>query len=328
MKPVLVSSGEASGVGPDICLALAGYSYPLVVLGDKEVLAARAEKLGRCIVFHDYQTGCMPVMKPNHLTILSIPVAVSVIPGVLNSQNASYVITQLTTLVDRCLAGEFAAMVTAPVHKAIINQAGIAFTGHTEFFATRCKQSTVVMMLASSQMNVALVTTHLPLREVADAITETRLMNVIHCLHHSFQRDFGIHDPRIAVAGLNPHAGEGGCLGHEEQAIIIPTLEKLKQMNINVHGPLSADTLFTAHQLPLYDVCLAMYHDQGLPVIKYADFKSAVNVSLGLPVIRTSVDHGTALNLAGTGQADPSSLFAAVDMAVLMHKNRERHVSY
>ena len=323
MKPLLISSGEPAGIGPDLCVALAAWELPFVVLGDKQLLAQRARELKQEITIIDYQPNAPVLSTPNHLTVLSIPCAAPVIPGKLNHLNASYVIEMLSLATDKCLQGEFSALVTAPVHKAVINQAGIAFTGHTEFLAERCKVKTVVMLLACEMMKVALVTTHLPLRKVADAITPQQICNVIEQLHFSLQQEFAIANPQIYVAGLNPHAGEGGYLGREEIEIINPALQQLKKKGLNVHGPFPADTLFTPQNLKRVDAFVAMYHDQGLPVLKYAGFGSAVNITLGLPIIRTSVDHGTALELAGTGLADLGSMTAAVNMANFMAKVRE-----
>ena len=324
MKPLLISSGEPAGIGPDLCLTLMNSEFPLVVLGDKSLLNSRAKQLGQDIIFEDYQAGVRPTRKPNHLTVLSIECKQEVIAGTLNPKNASYVMDMLTTATDRCMSGEFSALITAPVHKAIINQAGFAFTGHTEFFAERCKSTQVVMMLSCDVMNVALVTTHLPLRQVANAITQSLIQDVILKLHEVLKLDFGIANPTIYVAGLNPHAGEAGYLGREELDVIVPALIRLKKQGIDVHGPMPADTMFTTSNIKHCDAFVAMYHDQGLPVLKYAGFGRAVNVTLGLPIIRTSVDHGTALELAGTGLADPGSLQAAVKMAALMAKRREK----
>lgn len=320
MKPLLVSSGEPAGIGPDLCLALADHEFPVVILGDKELLIKRAKELSLEIIFDDYQPNLPPVTKPKHLTVLSIPCAATVITGELNALNASYVIEMLSLATDKCLLGEFSALVTAPVHKAVINQGGFAFTGHTEFLAHRCKVETVVMMLACDVMKVALVTTHLPLKKVSGALTQALICNIIEQLNRSLQLQFGIAQPQIYVAGLNPHAGEGGYLGREEIEVISPALATLKKNGIDVHGPFPADTLFTHSNLQRCDVFVAMYHDQGLPVLKYAGFGSAVNITLGLPIIRTSVDHGTALELAGTGLAETGSLIAAVKMADLMVK--------
>lgn len=293
------------------------------MLGDKALLKARAEQLGQTIHFNDYQEGVLPIKAPNQLTVLSIPCLVPPSAGQLNPLNAPYVINMLTAATQRCLSGEFSALVTAPVHKAVINQAGIAFTGHTEFLASYCQVNTVVMMLACDAMKVALVTTHLPLSKVSHAITSTLLTEVITILHSRLRKDFAIANPVIFVAGLNPHAGEGGYLGREEIEVICPALLALKQQGINVEGPFSADTMFTSHNTKTCDVFVAMYHDQGLPVLKYAGFGRAVNVTLGLPFIRTSVDHGTANDLAGKGLADSGSLFAAVNTAASMARNHQ-----
>ena len=324
-KPLLVSSGEPAGVGPDLCLSLAESELPLVVLCNKSLLAARAKQLGHHVILEDYQSGIPPTKTPNHLTVLSIPCPADVVAGTLNPQNVDYVMQMLTLATDRCIQGEFSALITAPVHKAIINQAGISFTGHTEFLADRCKVNTVVMMLACEAMKVALVTTHLPLRSVSDAVTGSLVIDVITQLNSSLQHDFGISKPRIYVAGLNPHAGEAGYLGREEIEVISPALIILKAQGVNVLGPLPADTMFSACNLRDCDAFVAMYHDQGLPVLKFAGFGSAVNVTLGLPIIRTSVDHGTALELAGTGLADAGSLLAAVEMAASIVKTREKN---
>jgi 4-hydroxythreonine-4-phosphate dehydrogenase len=322
MKPILVSSGEPAGIGPDVCLSLAAQEYPLVILGDRSLLEARAKQLGQHIELKDYQPGVVPDPSPECLTVLSVPCGVSPVAGQLDPLNVPYVINLLTLAVNRCLSGEFSALVTAPVHKAIINQAGIAFTGHTEFLARHCQRETVVMMLVCDAMRMALVTTHLPLRDVPDAITDTLLTDVIKTLDAGLRQDFAIPHPVIHVAGLNPHAGEAGHLGREEMDVITPALLILQKEGIHVQGPFPADTLFTRQRAKKCDVFVAMYHDQGLPVLKYADFGHAVNVTLGLPIIRTSVDHGTALELAGTGLAESGSLLAAVEMAVHMVRNR------
>lgn len=315
MKPLLVTSGEPAGIGPDICLALAARNYPVVILGDKNVLADRAKQLGLAIKLADYQEGVLPVNAPNSLTVLSIPCPSPVIAGKLEPLNAPYVIQMLTMAAERCLSGEFAAIITAPVHKAVINQSGLPFTGHTEFFAEKCGVESIVMMLACPSMKVALVTTHLPLKKVADAITTPLVIDVITMLDKCLKRDFSISNPIIYVAGLNPHAGEGGYLGHEEINTIIPALSELQNKGINVQGPFPADTMFSPHNIEQADVFVAMYHDQGLSVLKYAGFGEAVNITLGLPIIRTSVDHGTALELAGSGLAESSSILAAVEVA-------------
>lgn len=323
MKPLLISSGEPAGIGPDLCLALAAYSLPVVVIGDKTLLQQRAQLLNVNIDFIDYHSGCPLNNQPGQLRLLSQACPQPVEPGVLNAANAPYVMNLLHTALTRCMKGEFSALVTAPVHKEIINQANIPFTGHTEFLADHCGVASVVMMLVCATMKVALVTTHLPLREVADAITQEAITASVLQLHQTLQQDFAIKNPRIYVAGLNPHAGEGGYLGDEEIKIIKPAIAALQVQGINILGPFPADTMFTQKNLQLCDAFLAMYHDQGLPVLKYAGFGEAVNVTLGLPIVRTSVDHGTALELAGSGKASHGSLLAAVELARDIAKTRE-----
>lgn len=323
MKPILVSSGEPAGVGPDLCLALAAHAYPVVVVGDIVLLETRAKQLGHEVTFSPYQPGVPLVKAPNHLTVLSIPCITPVFAGKLDPLNSPYVMQMLTLAAERCLSGEFSALVTAPVHKAIINESGFAFTGHTEFFAKYCHVDLVVMMLVCSAMKVALVTTHMPLRDVADAITSKLLLDVITILDAGLRQNFAINNPVIYVAGLNPHAGEAGYLGREEIEIISPALLELSKKGINVQGPFSADTMFTPRNAKKCDVFVAMYHDQGLPVLKYAGFGHGVNITLGLPIIRTSVDHGTALELAGTGLAESGSLVAAVNAAMNMVRSQQ-----
>ena len=282
--------------------------------------------LGLRLTLRDYVDGEIPSPRLGELTVLEQSCAHTVMPGVLDCANAPYVMSMLDAGVMRCLQHEFSALVTAPVHKEVINQAGISFSGHTEFLAERCGVKRVVMMLACEQMKVALVTTHIPLRRVAKQVTKKRLTETIRILHGALCDDFGILSPNIAVAGLNPHAGEGGYLGREEIDIITPVLHQLQAKGMRVHGPYSADTLFLQQEELQCDVFLAMYHDQGLPVLKQVGFGEAVNITLGLPIIRTSVDHGTALGLAGTGRAQATSLLAAVDAAARMVKQRElRH---
>lgn len=322
MKPLLISSGEPAGVGPDLCLALADYDFPLVVLGDLEVLRARARELKCAIHFHEYKKGQAIIPKTGTLNVLPLSCAAPVVSGQLNPQNAAYVLALLSHAAELCAQGEFSALVTAPVHKANINEAGLPFTGHTEFLAQFYQVETVVMMLACTQMKVALATTHLPLRQVSDALTVELLVKVISQLHQSLIMDFNFSVPRIKVAGLNPHAGESGYLGREEIDVISPALNILKNKGICVQGPFPADTLFIPEHLSDCDAFVAMYHDQGLPVLKYAGFHEAVNVTLGLPIIRTSVDHGTALDLAGKNLLDPGSMIAAVEMAKNMALSR------
>lgn len=323
MKPLLISSGEPAGIGPDLCLALAFQDFPVVVLGDLKVLEERAKELQLKIKFSEYDSAKVFSKKSGTLSVISIPCSEPVVSGHLNSKNSPYVIELLKQSAIWCQEKKFSALVTAPVHKAIINEAGIDFTGHTEFFADLFAIDTVVMMLACAQMRVALITTHLPLRDVPAAITPSLITKVITQLHYSLIEDFNIKKPRIKVAGLNPHAGESGYLGREEIEVISPALEELRKKGLDLIGPLPADTMFTKDQSKQCDAYVAMYHDQGLPVLKYVGFNQAVNVTLGLPIIRTSVDHGTALELAGKGTANADSLVAAVKMAMGMAQNRE-----
>jgi 4-hydroxythreonine-4-phosphate dehydrogenase len=318
MRPLLISSGEPAGIGPDLCLTLAGYDLPIVILGDRMVLESRAKELNQTINFVEYNSENILRTEPGSLTIRSVYCPGSVTSGHLNPENAAYVIELLTLGASLCYKGEFSGLVTAPVHKANINAGGFPFTGHTEFFAEFFHVDDVVMMLACQQMKVALVTTHLPLRKVPEFITQSLIINVISQLHQSLVKDFGIKNPKIKVAGLNPHAGESGYLGREEIEVISPALTKLKNKGIDVQGPLPADTMFTNSNKSDCDAYVAMYHDQGLPVLKFAGFGESVNVTLGLPIIRTSVDHGTALELAGKNSADSGSLLAAVKMAMEM----------
>jgi 4-hydroxythreonine-4-phosphate dehydrogenase len=282
----------------------------LVVACDAQVLAERAQLLGSSMRIPVYQPGGSAPIQ-----LLHVPAAERVTPGVPNAQNARYVLAMLDRAIDGCVAGEFDAIVTAPVQKSVINDAGIKFSGHTEYLAERTRAALPVMMLASDEMRVALVTTHIPLKDVSSAVTPTLLKDVLTILDHDLRQRFGLAQPAILVCGLNPHAGESGHLGREEIEVIAPTLESLKQTGMNLTGPVPADTAFTPHMLQQADAIVAMYHDQGLAVIKHAAFDTAVNVTLGLPIIRTSVDHGTALALAGTGRAEATSLIAAVAMA-------------
>lgn len=324
MMPLLVSSGEPAGIGPDVCLALAGHAKPLVVLADKVLLAERSKQLGLQVELLDYVPGMQVSPRAGQLMVLSCSGLVTDTAGELNPQNAPYVMNLLSDAVTRCLNGEFSGLITAPVNKAVLNEGGFVFTGHTEFLAEKCGGCQVVMLLACEAMKMALVTTHMALRDVADAITVPRIQAVVRVLNQALKHDFGLTEPQIGVAGLNPHAGESGHLGREELDIIIPALEQLRAEGIHVRGPLPADTLFTAQGMQGCDALLAMYHDQGLPVLKYAGFGEAVNITLGLPIVRTSVDHGTALDLAGTGRANPASLRAAVNTAASMAQQRER----
>ncbi len=314
---IALTSGEPAGVGPEICLALARRELPceLVCLGDRHLLAERAHRLGWTIELRTYDGASRP-HEPGTLVVEHHPLAVPSSPGQLDLANARYVIELLDRAADGAMAGEFAAMVTAPVHKGVVKDSGIPFTGHTEYLAARTHASLPVMMLAAQSMRVALATTHLPLKDVSAAITIGSLHQVLTILHDALIKWWRIPQPRIAVCGLNPHAGEGGHLGDEEIRVIRPAIERLVKEGIRVSGPLPADTAFVPRILAGFDAVLAMYHDQGLPVIKHAGFDTAVNVTLGLPILRTSVDHGTALDLAGTGRADSASLASAVALAI------------
>ena len=315
---IAVTSGEPAGIGPDICLAQAhrGLACRAVVLADRDLLAARAAQLGLSVQLREFDPGRAPAA--GELEVLHLPLAASVTAGRLDPANSTYVLALLDRAAEGCMNAEFAAMVTAPVHKGAINDAGIPFTGHTEYLARLTATPQVVMMLAGGGLRVALATTHLALAEVAAAITRVSLEATLRILHRALQQRFGIAAPRILVAGLNPHGGEGGHLGGEEIAVISPVLDQLRREGMQLQGPLPADTLFAPQVLAGGDCVLAMDHDQGLPVLKYASFGKGVNVTLGLPIVRTSVDHGTALELAGSGKADAGSLAAAMEMALEM----------
>jgi 4-hydroxythreonine-4-phosphate dehydrogenase len=317
-----LTPGEPAGIGPDLCLLLAREAQPqaLVAVASRQLLAERAAQLGLRIELCDVGPGRWPQTPApaGSLYVWDTPLAAPVVAGQLDRRNADYVLQTLTRAGQGCIDGTFAGMITAPVHKGVINEAGIPFSGHTEFLAELTATEQVVMMLATRGLRVALVTTHLPLRDVADAITAERLARVSRILHADLVEKFGIAAPRILVCGLNPHAGEGGHLGREEIEVIEPTLARLRGEGLNLIGPLPADTLFTPKHLDHCDAVLAMYHDQGLPVLKYKGFGAAVNVTLGLPIIRTSVDHGTALDLAGSGQVDTGSLQVALETAYQM----------
>ncbi|MDO8891584.1 MAG: 4-hydroxythreonine-4-phosphate dehydrogenase PdxA [Sulfurimicrobium sp.] len=317
---IALTAGEPAGIGPDLCVMLAQQPVQsrVIVLADKALLASRAKALKLPLSIMDYAPLADLPAPPGVLEVMAVPLAAAVQPGRLDTVNSAYVLETLRCAVDGCLNGTFDAMVTAPVHKGVINDAGIPFTGHTEFLAEKTGTRRVVMMLVGGGMRVALATTHLPLRNVADAISRESLAEVIRILHHDLVSRFGIARPRILVAGLNPHAGEGGHLGREEIEVISPVLEALRAQGMDLRGPLPADTLFTPRMLAECDCVLAMYHDQGLPVLKHASFGGGVNVTLGLPIIRTSVDHGTALDLAGSGKSDPGSLLAALQLAATM----------
>ncbi|MFZ2300489.1 MAG: 4-hydroxythreonine-4-phosphate dehydrogenase PdxA [Gallionella sp.] len=343
MLPLAITAGEPAGIGMDLCaqLAIAPPDIPFVIIADKNLLQQRAMQLGIPLQVRELGSGewgveqskCIPTShsplptphSPISLPVIHIPLAVPCQAGVLDKANGKYVLAVLRRATQGCQAGEFSGIVTAPVHKGIINDAGIPFTGHTEYLAEQTGTRLVVMMLVGGGMRVALATTHLPLKDVPASITAPLLENILRIIQHDLQRRFGIAQPRILVAGLNPHAGEGGYLGREEIDVMIPVLDKLRAEGMKVSTPLPADTLFTPHRLAQCDCVLAMYHDQGLPVLKHASFGHGVNVTLGLPIIRTSVDHGTALDIAGTGKADNGSLIEAIRLAAQMAENEHKY---
>lgn len=323
MPTIAVTVGEPAGIGPDLCIQIAQQAFEckLVVIADRELLEARMRQLNLPIHIQEVSMNDINQHIPDSLNLIHIPLSQPAIPGILNSRNVHYVLKTLDTAIAGCQAGQFDAMVTAPVHKGVINDAGIAFTGHTEYLS-EATQSAVVMMLVGGGMRVTLATTHLPLSNVAATITPQLIESKLRIIHHDLVKRFRLMNPCIAVAGLNPHAGESGHLGREEIDIIIPVLKRLNDEGMNLIGPLPADTLFNPTHLSQYDCIFAMYHDQGLPVLKHASFGEGVNVTLGLPIIRTSVDHGTALDLAGTGRAHSGSLLAAIDMAIELANNQ------
>jgi len=312
-KPLVVTSGEPAGIGPELCLALAAspWAKQIVVVADPDMLAERAHMLDSKVTLCKYEAG---LSQNGSLQVLPQPLENPAVCGTLDPGNARSLLDGIERAVSGCQSGEFSGLVTAPLQKSVINDAGIDFTGHTEFLANLTSTETPVMLIAAKGLRVALVSTHMPLSKVPGYLTKERITAVIRVLHDDLKQKFGIATPRILVCGLNPHAGESGHLGREEQDIIEPAIKSCQQDGIDVVGPLPADTAFTPVVGPA-DVVLAMYHDQGLPVLKYAGFGTAVNVTLGLPIIRTSVDHGTALDIAGKGSADAGSMLAAVDMA-------------
>ncbi|NIF33209.1 4-hydroxythreonine-4-phosphate dehydrogenase PdxA [Enterobacter sp. Cy-643] len=323
---VTITPGEPAGIGPDLVVALAQRDWPveLVVCASPELLLARASLLGLPLTLQPFEAN-QPA-KPQAagtLTVLPVDLRAPVVPGQLDVRNSAYVVETLARACDGCLSGEFAALITGPVHKGIINDAGIPFIGHTEFFEERSHSEKVVMMLATEELRVALATTHLPLKAISDAITPDLLRQIVTILYHDLQTKFGIPQPHVLVCGLNPHAGEGGHMGTEEIDTIIPVLNELRALGMHLSGPLPADTLFQPKYLDSADAVLAMYHDQGLPVLKYQGFGRAVNITLGLPFIRTSVDHGTALELAGQGKADVGSFITALNLAIKMIVNSQ-----
>lgn len=313
----MLTAGEPAGIGPDLCIQIAQTAQPcqLTVVADRNLIIERAHELGLPLQTDEYDTTAIQPHQAGCLSVLHVPVNQAVATGQLDSRNANYVLETLKQAVSSCHGGFADAMVTGPVHKGIISESGIKFSGHTEFLS-ELTNSQAVMMLVGGGMRVTLATTHLPLKEVSAAITAELLEKKLRIIHHDLMTRFKIEQPCIAVTGLNPHAGESGHLGREEIDVILPVLEKLRATGMNLLGPLPADTLFVPHKLKQYDCILTMYHDQGLPVLKHASFGGGVNVSLGLPIIRTSVDHGTALDLAGTGQANIGSMQAALAMAL------------
>lgn len=324
MNRLIITAGEPAGIGPDLCVMLAhsqrqfSREVQLVIAADPKLLQQRAEQLGKPVTLLTFDLEIREAAPAGALWVLPQPLLQPVEAGILNSDNSGYVLNCLDVAVAECESGTFDALVTGPVHKGVINDAGIAFTGHTEYLAEKTKTPQVVMMLTTKGLRVALVTTHLPLSQVAAAITPELLENVITVLRDDLQKRFGIANPKITVCGLNPHAGEGGHLGREEINTIIPVLEKLRANGFELIGPLPADTAFTPNNIAQSDAMLAMYHDQGLPVLKFKGFGNAANITLGMPIVRTSVDHGTALALAGTGRIDLGSLFTAIEAALEM----------
>ena len=316
---IVITSGEPAGIGPDACVALAqsGWDAEIVVAGDAELLAATASALRLPLTIELYHASQRRAAhRAGTLKVMHVPTARSVSAGQPDARNGAYVIRMLDLACDGCMNGEFAAMVTAPVQKSTLLDAGYAFTGHTEYLAARTRAALPVMLLVSDRLRVALVTTHLALADVPRAITRERLRATLRIVNMDLERHFCLVPPRIAVLGLNPHAGEAGYLGREEIDVIEPVIRELRAEGLNIQGPVPADTAFTIRFLQGVDVVVAMYHDQGLPVLKHAGFGNAVNVTLGLPILRTSVDHGTALSLARTGKADAGSLRAALGLAI------------
>ncbi|WP_281559881.1 4-hydroxythreonine-4-phosphate dehydrogenase PdxA [Thalassomonas sp. RHCl1] len=324
-KRIAITPGEPAGIGPDLVIAIAQQAWPVqvVVIASPELLLERAKQLQLPLELTPYDASAAALpQQAGTLTILPLELAAPCVPGELNPDNGHYVVESLRIASEKNISGEFDAIVTGPVHKGLINQAGIPFSGHTEYFAHQANCSDVVMMLATEGLRVALVTTHIPLAYVAKAITTERLQKVTRILHRDLIEKFGIKNPAIYACGLNPHAGEDGHLGGEEIETIIPAFEELRREGMNIIGPLPADTIFQEKYLSQADAILTMYHDQGLPVLKYKGFGASVNITLGLPFIRTSVDHGTALELAATGQADSGSFIEAMSNAIHLVNNK------
>ncbi len=315
---IIITTGEPAGIGPDITVQIAqeNINADIVAIGDPDLLQDRASALGLPLSLNEFDDAHRQKHVAKSLRIIPLKTETHTIAGKLDSHNAEYVLALLKTACTACLNNEFDAIVTAPVQKSIINDAGITFSGHTEFLAGLCHQATPVMMLANKLLKVALVTTHLPLSKVSAAITKDKLTQVLQIVDNDLRDKFSINKPRILVCGLNPHAGENGHLGNEENEIIIPVINTLKDQGLDLTGPQPADTAFTPEMIDGFDVIVAMYHDQGLPVLKSLGFGETVNITLGLPIVRTSVDHGTALHLAGTGNASYSSLMQAIQCAI------------
>ncbi|MBA6389500.1 4-hydroxythreonine-4-phosphate dehydrogenase PdxA [Colwellia sp. BRX10-3] len=327
LKRIAITPGEPAGIGPDLMIKVAQQDWPtqIVAVASPELLTARAKLLNLPLNIKLYNANDeVTAHKAGTLIVLPVPLNDVCQPGVLNANNGHYVVETLRIASERNISGEFDAVVTGPVHKGLINKAGIAFSGHTEYFAHQANCSDVVMMLATEGLRVALVTTHIPLAYVSKAITHERLQKVARILHQDLINKFGIPDPKIYVCGINPHAGEDGHLGREEIDVMIPALDELRSEGMNLIGPLPADTIFQAKYLDDADAILSMFHDQGLPVLKFKGFGASVNITLGLPFIRTSVDHGTALDLAGTDKADVGSFIEAINTAITLANNHEK----
>lgn len=329
-KRIAITAGEPAGIGPDLVITIAQQSWPvqLVVVASAQLLKERAALLSLPLIIENYDESLAATpQKAGTITLIDIPLAVPCEPGVLDSNNGAYVVETLKVACDKNMSGEFDAIVTGPVHKGLINKAGIPFSGHTEYFAHQANCADVVMMLATEGLRVALVTTHIPLAYVSKAITVDRLQKVTRILHHDLIHKFGISAPKIYACGINPHAGEDGHLGREEIDIMQPAFNELRDEGINIIGPLPADTIFNAKYLDDADAILSMFHDQGLPVLKYKGFGSSVNITLGLPFVRTSVDHGTALDLAGKKQADPGSFMEAIRSAIELANTNKNEIT-
>jgi 4-hydroxythreonine-4-phosphate dehydrogenase len=325
MKPLALTCGEPAGIGPELIIKIAQQALPrpLVVFADPTLLQQQAQALKLPCHIQTYQAAYPPTQhQPQHLVVAPVALGAANQPGKLNPANVPYVLQCLKLATEHCLAGHCHALVTNPVHKAVIHQTGIDFSGQTEYLQQLCQSPQTMMMLANATMRVALITTHLPLAQVAAHITPQRLQQKLTLLHQALHQQFNLPHPKILVCGLNPHAGENGVLGREEIEIIQPVIQQLAHAQMDIEGPYPADSIFLPKYLKKSDAIVAMYHDQGLPVLKYAGFGDSVNITLGLPIIRTSVDHGTALDIAGRNQADIGSLLSAINMACKLNGNR------